>query len=204
LFRSPCSVISCSTRRTTCPRRRRLLHVPESRRRQLVRRYVSSLLARSRVVLVIGVLLALVAGVRTVLTYSNLKSDIEELLPATAPSVLALERARERLPGLRHLGVVIDAGQPENIGAALRFLTDLEQRVSAYPKNAVALVRSGIRSEREFLETYALQLGDPADVRQLREAVEARRRWEVSRALGGDLLDTDEDPPPAIPLDELI
>jgi len=181
-----------------------LLLVPESRRRNLVRRFLGVLLARSRLVLVLGVLLALVTGVRTVLTYSNLKSDIEELLPATAPSVLALERARERLPGLRHLGVVIDAGQPENIGAALRFLSDLEQRVSLYPKDAVALVRGGIRPEREFLETFALQLGDPADVRTLREGVEARRRWEISRALGGDLLDADEDPAPEIPLKQLI
>lgn len=181
-----------------------MLLVPESRRRGAVRRYVDLLLSHSRLVLVIGVLLAVVSGVRTVMTYANLKSDIEELLPATAPSVLALERARERLPGLRHLGVVIDAGQPENIRSALRFLTDLEQRVSAYPKNSVALVRGGIQAEREFLETYALQLGDPADVRMLREAVEARRRWEISRALGGDLLDAEEDPPPAIPLQQLI
>jgi predicted RND superfamily exporter protein len=181
-----------------------LLLVPESRRRNAVRRYVDLLFARSRLVLVVGVLLAIVAGVRTVKTYANLKSDIEELLPATAPSVLAIQRARERLPGLRHLGVVVDAGEPQNIGAALRFLAELEQRVAAYPKDAVALVRGGIGAERAFLETYALQLGDPADVRMLREAVEARRRWEISRALGGDLLDADEDPPPAIPLQAMI
>jgi hypothetical protein len=102
-----------------------LLLVPESRRRKAVRRYVDLLFARSRLILVVGVLLALVTGVRTVQTYANLKSDIEELLPAAAPSVLALQRARERLPGLRHLGVVIDAGEPQNIGGALRFLTDL-------------------------------------------------------------------------------
>jgi uncharacterized protein len=169
-----------------------------------VRHFVSLLLGRSRLIVIVGVLLALGAGVRTVLTYANLKSDLEELLPAKAPSVLALDRARERLPGLRHLGVVVDAGEPENIRPAMRFLSDLEQRVAAYPKNTVALVRGGIRAEREFLETFALQLGDPADVRTLREAVEARRRWEISRAMGGDLLDAAEDPPPAIPLQALI
>jgi predicted RND superfamily exporter protein len=168
------------------------------------RRYVERVLAHSRLLMIVAVLLAVVCGVRTVLTYANLKSDLEELLPAAAPSVLALEQARARLPGLRHLGVVVDAGKAENIEPALRFLSDLEQRIAAYPKNAVALVRSGIKAEREFLETYALQLGDPADVRMLREAVEARRRWEISRALGGDLLDADEDPPPAIPLQALI
>jgi uncharacterized protein len=175
-----------------------------SARRPAIGRWVQGLVRRPGLVLVVCTLLALVAGVRTVLTYSNLKSDLEELLPATAPSVVALDKARQRLPGLRHLGVVVDAGQPENIRAAMRFLSDLEARVNAYPRDTVALVRGGIGAEREFLETYALQLGDPADVRQLREAVEARRRWEVSRALGGGLLELDENPPPAIPLKELV
>jgi predicted RND superfamily exporter protein len=179
-----------------------LPHGPDPKLR--ARAVIGFLWRRSSLVLLVAALLAVIAGVRTVLTYSNLKSDLEELLPETAPSVLALERARERLPGLRHLGVVIDAGKPENIGAALRFLSDLEQRIQAYPKDNVAMVRSGIRPEREFLETFALQLADPADVRVLREAVEARRRWEISRALGGDLLDADEDPAPPVPLQELI
>src|SRR5262245_8316442 len=91
-----------------------------------VRRWVDWLMRRSRLVIVVCTLLALVAGVRTVLTYSNLKSDLEELLPATAPSVVALDRARQRLSGLRHLGVVVDAGSPQNIRAAMRFLYDLE------------------------------------------------------------------------------
>ena len=155
-------------------------------------------------VVIVCTLLALVAGVRTVLTYSNLKSDLEELLPATAPSVIALDQARQRLPGLRHLGVVVDAGSPEHVRDAMRFVSDLEARVSTYPKDVVALVRGGIAAERQFLETYALQLGDPADVRVLREAVEARRRWEIARALGGGLLEADENPPPPIPLQELV
>jgi len=177
-------------------------HAPSER--GLVDRALSTLLARSRWVLILATVLAVITGVRTVLTYSHLKSDLEELLPETAPSVVGLERARQRLPGLRHLGVVVDAGKPENIRAAMRFLSDLEQRIASYPKDAVAMVRSGIAPEREFLETFALQLGDPADVRTLREAVEARRRWEISHALGGDLLDAEEDPPPQIPLQALI
>ena len=80
---------------------------------------------RRGLVVVVCTLLALVAGARTVLTYSNLKSDLEELLPATAPSVVVLERARERLPGLRHLGVVVEAGEPEHNRAAKRFQYEL-------------------------------------------------------------------------------
>jgi uncharacterized protein len=167
-------------------------------------RYVDFILAHARWVLVLASLFAVVAGVRTVLTYANLKSDLEELLPTTAPSVTALDLARKRLPGLRHLGVVVDTGRPENADAALRFLTDLEQRVSTYPKELVGAVQSGVSRERAFLETYALQLADPADVRALRESVQARHQWEVSHALGTDLLDASEDPAPPVPVQQFL
>jgi predicted RND superfamily exporter protein len=164
---------------------------------------VQFLLRCRRRVLLVACLLAVVCGVRTVVTYSNLRSDLEELLPRTAPSVLALETARARLPGLRHLGVVVDTGGPANADAALAFIADLERRVAEYPSALVGAVRSGVAEERRFIETYALQFIEPGDLRQLREAVETRHRWEVGRALGVNLLDESEEPPPHIPLREL-
>jgi uncharacterized protein len=166
-------------------------------------RFVRLLLSRSKHVLLLAFVLVLVGGFRTVLTYGNLKSELEELLPKTAPSVLALETARQRLPGLRHLGVVVDAGDPANAQAALRFLADLERRVVDYPDHLVGVVRTGVAEERHFVETYALQFFEPEDVRALREAVEARHRWEVTRALGLDLFEESEEPAPLIPIREL-
>jgi uncharacterized protein len=166
-------------------------------------KFVKILLARSKWVLFAALVLGIVGGVRTALTYANLRSDLEELLPRTAPSVAALDVARRRLPGLRHLGVVVDTGGPENAEAALRFLADLERRVVDYPEQLVSAVRSGVAEERRFVETYALQFIEPNDVRRLREAVEARRRWEVGRALDLGLVAEWEEPAPVIPLREL-
>jgi predicted RND superfamily exporter protein len=165
--------------------------------------FVKILLTRSKWVLLVALVLGIVCGVRTALTYANLRSDLEELLPQTAPSVEALEAARRRLPGLRHLGVVVDTGRPENAEAALRFLADLEQRIVEYPAQLVSAVRSGVSEERRFLETYALQFIEPADVRRLREAVEARHRWELGRAMDLGLVADWEDPAPEIPIREL-
>jgi predicted RND superfamily exporter protein len=164
---------------------------------------VRFLFGRARVVFLAACLFAALALVRAVLTYANLRSDLEELLPRSAPSVQALDEARRRLPGLRHLGVVVDTGGPQNADAALRFLSDLEGRVHHYPKGLVAGVRSGIAAERRFLETRALALMEPGDVAKLREAVEARHRWEVAHRTGMSLLDESEDPPPPLPLKEL-
>lgn len=147
--------------------------------------------------------LSVVAGVRTFRTYSALKSDLEELLPGNAPSVAALAGARQRIPAVRHLGIVVDTGGPENLAQGLRFIDDLKARIEKYPADMVGAVMTDLSLERNFGETYALQLMDPKDVRGLREAVERRRDWEVSHAMGMDILDENEDPKPAIPVAEL-
>lgn len=166
-------------------------------------RYTAWLLAKRGWVLLVVALVGLVASVRTVKTYAALKSDLEQLLPTSAPSVGALAALRERLPGIRHLGVVVAIERPDGQADALRFVDALAARVAAYPKNLVAKVRVDSRREREFAETYALSLMDPEDVRALREAIERRRDWDVAKKL--DLaLDADSDEPrPELPLDEL-
>lgn len=166
--------------------------------------HFARLMVRHRVlVLAIVSAVGVAAAWRTVLTYSALESNLEELLPKSAPTVKALEVVRARLPGLRNMGVVVDTGGPENVAAANRFLDDLAARIRKYPKDLADNVRLGAAAERKFAETYALQLMDAADVRKLREAAERRRDWEVTRATGTDLLDDDEDPKPEIPIAEL-
>lgn len=161
------------------------------------------LLKNRRWLLALATALALIAGVRTVRTYAALKSDLEELLPEAAPSVQALSTLRQRLPGIRHLGVVVAIERPEAQAEAFRFLDALAARVRTYPKEMVASVRVDAQAERAFAETYALALMDPADVRALREAVEKRRDWEVSRGMGLDLEDEAETPRPELPVASL-
>jgi predicted exporter len=176
---------------------------PQQAAESRVTRLSAWLLRNRRLVLLCATLLATLGGWRTVLTYQSLRSELEELLPKTAPSVRALDIARARLPGLRSFGVVIDTGGPENVDAANRFVDALAEKVRAYPPALVSGVQVDITAERRFGETYAVQLMDPPDAKRLREAIEARRDWEVTRATGTDLLDEEEDPPPKVPLEEL-
>ena len=153
-------------------------------------------------VLVLASLIAVVGLWQTVATYGALRSELEELLPTTAPSVLAFDQARARLPGLRTLGVVVDTGGPQHVEAANRFADALADRVRSYPPGMVTSVQVDITTERRFAETYALQLMDLEDLTKLRKAVEERRDWEVSRATGMNVLD-EEDQPPKVPVEEL-
>lgn len=168
------------------------------------RRFALLLMRHYRWVLGITALLLLVTGYRTVLTYGSLKSELEELLPRSAPSVAALRELRERLPGIRFLGVVIEVDDAKQAGAAERFLGRLGERLQRYPSDLSRGVRLDTKAERAFAERFALQLMEPGDVRRLREAVEERRDFEVSRATGTDLDDDDpERKPPELPLEEL-
>lgn len=167
-------------------------------------RFVYFLMDRYRLVLALAALLLVVAGYRTVLTYSSLKSEFEELLPKSAPSVVAIAGLRQRLPGLRFLGVVVEVDQPSSAADAEHFLDRLAQRIRQYPPQLAGGVRLDTSAEHRFAERYALQLMEPADVKKLREAVEARRDFEVSHAMGSDLDDDDAvEKPPELPLDEL-
>jgi len=141
-----------------------------------------------------ALLLAIPATARTASLYMHLKSDVEALLPRSAPSVLAVDELRARMPGLQHLGVVVDTGDAAHVAAGERFIDDLAARVRAYPPDMVRAVRLGDHEERAFLEAHAALYADPADLRAVAERIEARRDWEVARETGASL-DDDGDAP---------
>src|SRR5882672_412886 len=142
-----------------------------------------------------ALVLDLPATWRTVELYAHLRSEIEELLPRSAPSVLAIDELRARLPGLQHLGVIIDTSTADNLPAAERFLDDLAVRIRSYPPELVKSVRTGEEAERKFIEDHAPLYMDQPDLETVRTRIEARRDWEASRETGV-LLDEDETPPP--------
>ncbi|MES1173466.1 MAG: MMPL family transporter [Myxococcales bacterium] len=156
-----------------------------------VRRYVAWAVRNGWWLWTIAALLAVPATVRTFQLYANLKSDIEELLPRNAPSVAAIDQLRQRMPGVRYLGVLVDVGKPENLPAGERLVDDLAARVAKYPKNLVAHVRTGVQVETEFLKKNAPLYVDLADLQTAEERIAAQRDREVSKSM--DLgLDDDE------------
>ncbi len=162
------------------------------------RRFVTWLLRHGRVLWVLALLLAIPATWRTAHLYENLHSDMEELLPPNAESVLAVEELRRRMPGLQFLGVLADVGEnasPDRIAAAQRFVDDLAVRVRAYPSALVGGVRVGFASERAFIDRYAPLLIDKPDLQTIRERLEEHLRHEFGQR-AGTLIDDDEPAPP--------
>ena len=80
---------------------------------------------------------------RTARLYMHLRSELEQLLPRSAPSVLAVDELRRRLPSLQYLGVVVAFGSDAELPAAETLLDELAARVRAYPPELVKTVRAG-------------------------------------------------------------
>ena len=144
---------------------------------------------------VVAVVLAVPAGWRTASLYAHLRGDLERLLPATAPSVTALDELRARMPGLRHLGVIVDSTTAAELPGADHFLDALAERIRTYPPGLALSVRTGVADERRFVENHAPLYMDADDLAAVRDRIEARRDWETAKASGA-LLDPDEPPTP--------
>jgi hypothetical protein len=165
------------------------------------RAFVSFTLRYGKVLWAIAILLAIPATWRTVKLYANLKSDLEELLPRSAPSVVAIDEMRARNSGLQYLGVVVDTGNAEDLPKGEKFLDDLKARVEKYPPDMVRSVRVGTADERKFVQKHAPLYIDLDDLKKIRARVEARRDFEVSHATGFAL--DDDEPPPSVDMSDI-
>ena len=160
----------------------------------LVRRFVAWTLRRGKLLWALALLAAIPAAMRTASLYRHLRSDLEELLPRDAPSVVAIAELRQRMPGLQHLGVLVEVRDAAQLPGADRFLDDLAARVRAYPAHEVSEVRTGLATERAFVEAHAANLMELADLRSIRARIEDRLHWEYAKTTG-TLLDANEPPP---------
>jgi predicted RND superfamily exporter protein len=159
------------------------------------RRFVSWTLRHGKLLWAIAFLLAIPATWRTTTLYRHLRSEIEELLPRSAPSVVAVDELRHRMAGLQYLGVLVDVGSPDKLGAGERFLDDLAVRVGRYPSDQVSDVRTGFAAERAFVENHGAALLDLEDLKTIRQRIEERLHWEYAKETG-TLLDEKEPAPP--------
>ncbi len=158
------------------------------------RRWVAWLLRHARFLAVVALVVTVPAAWITSQLYRKLSSDIEELLPRQAPSVIATDELRSRVPGLSTLGVVVDAGRADRLPAAEHLLDDLAARVRTYPDTLVRSVRVGADVEKRFFDQFGPLYIAPADLAEIQRRIQERKSWEARRKL--DILFEDEPAPP--------
>ncbi len=157
-------------------------------------RWVAWSVRRGRLLAAVALVLTVPAAWLTAELYRKLSSDIEELLPRRAPSVIATDELRARVPGLSTLGVVVDAGRADRLPAAEHLLDDLAARVRTYPGTLVRSVRVGADEEKRFFDQFGPLYIAPADLAEIQRRIQTRKSWEARRKL--DILFEDEPAPP--------
>ena len=167
---------------------------PESSAARCAQRWVAWSLRRAPALAVAALVIVVPGTWLTARLYRNLSSDVEELLPRQAPSVIATDELRARVPGLSTLGVVVDAGRADQVPAAERLLDELAARVRNYPAALVHSVRVGAADEKRFFEQFGPLYIQPSDLSEIQHRIQSRKSWEARRKL--DILLDDEPAPP--------
>ncbi len=157
--------------------------------------FVRWTLRHGRTLWIVALLLAVPAFWRTAWLYMHLKSDLDELLPKSSESVVALNELRARMPGMQYLGVLVDVGDAKNLPAGEKLIDDLAAKVRAYPPDLVRSARTGVAEERAFVKAHAPLYLDLEDLKKIEARVQARKDYEAAQAFGASL-DDDEKPPP--------
>lgn len=121
-----------------------------------------------------------------------LDPDVSELLPPSHPSVQSLEALRKRFGGVGNVVVLIRGATPEKRHA---FADRLGSEIERLPSVRYVEVKRPL----EFFEDRALYYLDRSDLETIAERLEARRRYEVSRAQ----LDLDDENPPPVDLTDI-
>jgi predicted RND superfamily exporter protein len=107
--------------------------------------------------------------------YKNLRTDLEELLPTNARSVLDLNEVRSRLESIDNLSVLVFS---DDTGASRRFVEDLAKKLQAEPKDTVASVEYNIAKELAFFKARRALYIDIADLKRIRDYVKDRIQYE--------------------------
>ncbi len=142
----------------------------------LLRLLARFILHRPGWVLVFGALITAPCIYWTTQLYSNLRLDLEELLPKSAQSVQDLDAVRARLLSIENLAVLVLSDHPDG---SRRYVDDLAVALRRIPPSISAGVEYRINRETEFFEKRKALFMELNDLKKLRRYVADRVAYET-------------------------
>ncbi len=134
------------------------------------------ILQRAKFVAILGTLLAIVGGYYSVELYKNLKTDIHELLPTSARSVIDLKKVSGRLRSIDNLAILVFSS---NTVASKKFVIDLAQSLEKLPTSVSAGVEYRIDRELKFFRDRQALYLDLQDLIKIRDYVRDKINYET-------------------------
>jgi predicted RND superfamily exporter protein len=134
-----------------------------------------ALIRRAGLITVISLVLGAIGTYYSVQLYKNLRTDIEELLPTTARSVLDLDEVTKRLESIDNLGIVMLTNDP---AGSRKFVDALAAELQTAPKDKIASIEYKIDRELEFFRLRRPLYMDIEDLKGIRDYIGERIEYE--------------------------
>jgi len=97
----------------------------------------------------LGTALGGLGGYYTIQLYQNLRTEIHELLPTQARSVIDLQEVSHRLESIEHLAILVFSDYPQH---SKRFVNDLVKKLEKTPRSTIASIDYKIDRELLFFK----------------------------------------------------
>jgi predicted RND superfamily exporter protein len=135
-----------------------------------------------RTILAATALVAALGLVGTVRLYSDLRPDLEELLPARSRSALDLAEVTRRVGGFAEATIVLHGADR---GTLALFADDLAAKLKEAPPDLVRWVEYEVSAVRDFYQRRVLLFLSKEELVTLRDTLAARVAWErAARRVG--------------------
>ena len=162
------------------------------------RRLVPALVRHRVPILWLSLLLTSAGAFFSTRLYSDLKSNLEELLPDNAPSVVAARGVAPKLRSVVHLSVVFQGKDGDGLE---RLADDLARRLRALPAGLVDSVEYRTDEQEAFVRRFGGLYLSPEDLRTIQGRIDRRVAWEKRKANPLLQIVGDDEEEPAPPLD---
>ncbi|MEK6579355.1 MAG: MMPL family transporter, partial [Bdellovibrionota bacterium] len=123
----------------------------------------------------VGTALGILGGYYSVQLYKNLRTDIEELLPTTARSVIDLAEVTKRLESIDNIAVLIFT---QDSKAGKKFVDDLAIKLSLVPKSVLSSYEYRITTELKFFKDRQPLYMELEDLTRVRDYISNRISFE--------------------------
>jgi len=131
----------------------------------------------------------------------KLRSSLKELLPDRSPSVMELDRMLRKVGGTSVLTVTVESPDP---AANMRFIDDLNAKLSELPKGEVRYVIAKVDQIKEFYQDNILHFIDVADLKELHSRIKRLVDYEKFKRTPFFLdLEMEQGPPLSISFDDI-
>jgi predicted RND superfamily exporter protein len=124
---------------------------------------------------IIGFGLGAIGAYFSVQLYKNLRTDIEELLPTTARSVMDLNEVTSRLESIENMAVIVLSNKPKE---SRQFVDAFARELAKAPRDRVAGIEYKIDRELEFFRSRRPLYMELSDLEAIRDYVRDRIQYE--------------------------